>query len=378
MEEPFKPDILIVDDVENNIFTLKTLIYEHFTANILEATSGEEVLRIISERNIDLILMDVMMPGMDGFETARLIRHRPKTSKIPIIFISAYDPTQQLYDKGIASGGFDYLTKPIDDHQLIYRLKMYLRFIRHENEMNLHLRELNQQLLTANATKDKFFSIIAHDLKNPFHTISGMSSLLLESYNRFTAEEHKEFLRSIKKTSENTYRLLQNLLEWSQTQTGRIRFDPQKFEISSLLIEVLEIVSATASSKNIRIETAILPDLFVFADKNMVTTVLRNLLQNAVKFTNEGGLISLSGNSAGKKVEISVADDGVGICPEIVEKLFHIDANVSTSGTAGEQGTGLGLILSKELVEKNSGEIRVESTEGHGSKFTVIFPADYQ
>ena len=147
MEANFTPDILIVDDIEHNIFTLRTLMESHFEANLIEATSGEQVLKIVSERSIDLILMDVMMPGMDGFETARLIKNRPKTTNIPIIFISAFDPTQKLLEKGIAAGGFDYLAKPIDDNQLIYRLKMYLRFIKHEFMMNLHLRELNLKLI---------------------------------------------------------------------------------------------------------------------------------------------------------------------------------------------------------------------------------------
>ena len=245
MEANFIPDILIVDDIEHNIFTLRSLIESQFEANIIEATSGEQVLRILNDRTIDLILMDVMMPGMDGFETARLIKNRPKTTNIPIIFISAFDPTKKLLEKGIAAGGFDYLTKPIDDNQLVYRLKMYLRFIRHEFMMNLHLRELNQKLIeeieerkateeslrvskenlrTANASKDKFFSIIAHDLKNPFNGIIGLSSLLDDDYESFSIVEQKEFIHDIKTTAENTFRLLQNLLDWSQTQTGKIHF----------------------------------------------------------------------------------------------------------------------------------------------------------
>jgi signal transduction histidine kinase len=373
-EESFIPDILIVDDVENNIFALKSLIGEHFDANIVEATSGEQVLRIILERNIDLILMDVMMPGLDGFETARLIRNRPKTSKIPIIFISAYDPTQRLYEKGIESGGFDYLTKPIDDHQLIYRLKMYLRFIRHEWEMNRHLRELNEQLVSANATKDKFFSIIAHDLKNPFQTIIGMTDMLLESFELFSREEHLAFIRNINQAGENTYKLLSNLLEWSKTQTGRIRIVPESFHIHAMISEVAEGIKSSADAKNIDIEISSGDSLAIYADRNMIMTVIRNLVQNGIKFTNPGGTVSVSVAIVDKMVEVVVADDGVGMNPEIVENLFRIEANVSTHGTAGEQGTGLGLILCREFVEKNGGSISVESVKGRGSRFRVVLP----
>ncbi|MFZ4522956.1 MAG: hybrid sensor histidine kinase/response regulator [Bacteroidales bacterium] len=399
MEANFKPDILIVDDIEHNIFTLRTLIETHFDANLIEATSGEQVLHIVNERTIDLILMDVMMPGMDGFETARLIKNRPRTSNIPIIFISAYDPTQKLLEKGIAAGGYDYLTKPIDDNQLVYRLKMYLRFIRHEYMMNLHLRELNLKLIeeiedrkatelslqisqnelkAANSSKDKFFSIIAHDLKNPFNGIIGLSSLLIEDYDSFPVWEQKEFIQNIKTTAENTFRLLQNLLEWSQTQTGKIHFEPTQFNLTSITTEIVDLVKTSASNKNIALSSDISPDILVFADKNMIHTVIRNLALNAVKFTRNGGKIRLSARVINGQVEVSVSDNGIGISPEMMKKLFCIDCNVASYGTDGEQGTGLGLILCKEFVDKNKGTIRIESEPGAGSTFTIVIPESAQ
>ena len=395
MEANFIPDILIVDDIEHNIFTLRSLIESQFDANIIEATSGEQVLRILNDRSIDLILMDVMMPGMDGFETARLIKNRPKTTNIPIIFISAFDPTQKLLEKGIAAGGFDYLTKPIDDNQLVYRLKMYLRFITHEFMMNLHLRELNQKLIeeieerkaaeetlqiskeklkAANASKDKFFSIIAHDLKNPFNGIIGLSTLLIDDYDSFSPEEQKEFVTDIKTTAENTFRLLQNLLDWSQTQTGKIHFEPELFNLEPIATEIVNLVRTSAGNKNILLESEIPSDVQVYADKNMVNTVIRNLLLNSVKFTCSGGKILLSARNTGTIAEISVTDNGIGIGPEHLQKLFSIDSNVVSYGTEGEQGTGLGLILCKEFIEKNAGAIRVESVVGKGSTFTVTLP----
>ncbi len=395
MEVNFIPDILIVDDIEHNIFTLRSLIESQFEANIIEATSGEQVLRILNDRTIDLVLMDVMMPGMDGFETARLIKNRPRTTNIPIIFISAFDPTQKLLEKGIAAGGFDYLTKPIDDNQLVYRLKMYLRFIKHEYLMNMHLRELNQKLIeeieerkatelslyisqnelkATNASKDKFFSIIAHDLKNPFNGIIGLSSLLIDDFDSFPVEQQKEFILDIKTTAENTFRLLQNLLEWSQTQIGKIHFEPTQFMLASTTREIVDLVKISAGNKNILLESDVPADIRVFADKNMINTVIRNLLLNAVKFTRSGGRIVLSARNIDHVVEISVTDNGIGISPETFKKLFCIDCNVVSYGTEGEQGTGLGLILCKEFVEKNAGKIRVESELGVGSTFTVSIP----
>jgi two-component system, sensor histidine kinase and response regulator len=399
MQAKFKPEILIVDDVAHNIFVLRSLIEANFEANIVEATSGEQVLRIINERSIDLILMDVMMPGMDGFETARLIKNRPKTSNIPIIFISAYDPTQNLLEKGIAAGGFDYLTKPIDDHQLVYRLKMYLRFIRHEFLMNMHLRELNMKLIeeieehksteqtlqvsqkelkSANASKDKFFSIIAHDLKNPFSAIIGIAAMLLDDYDSFSSEEQKDFLTNIKSSAENTFRLLQNLLEWSQTQTGKIVYEPTTFFLAGVTTEICELVKPSADNKTISVEMDVPASIQVFADKNMTNTVLRNLLLNAIKFTRKGGFIMINARIVDDKVEINVTDNGVGIRPEKLEKLFSIDVNTASRGTDGEEGTGLGLILCKEFIEKNDGEIRVVSKESEGTTFTFTLPAFFK
>ena len=399
MEANFIPDILIVDDIEHNIFALRSLIELHFDANIIEATSGDQVLRILNDRPIDLILMDVMMPGMDGFETARLIKNRPKTTNIPIIFISAFDPTQKLLEKGVAAGGFDYLTKPIDDNQLVYRLKMYLRFIKHEFLMNLHLRELNQKLIeeieerksteetlrisretlkTANASKDKFFSIIAHDLKNPFNAILGLTTLLIDDYDSFEKEEQKEFLGNIKETAENTFRLLQNLLDWSQTQTGSISFAPQNFLLKPMVSEIIDLVKPSADNKNISLEMIVPMDIQVFADRNMTNTIIRNLLLNSIKFTNPAGKVMIVVEQIEEAIEISIIDTGIGISEENVKKLFRIDSTVVSYGTAGEQGTGLGLILCKEFVEKNGGMIGVESIEGKGSTFKFSLPESEQ
>jgi signal transduction histidine kinase len=276
---------------------------------------------------------------------------------------------------------------------------MYLRFIKHEFMMNLHLRELNLKLIeeiedrkateqslyisqnelkAANASKDKFFSIIAHDLKNPFNGIIGLSSLLLEDYDSFPPEEQKTFIKDIKITAENTFRLLQNLLEWSQTQTGKIHFEQSLFLLETITTEIIDLVKTSAGNKNIVLESTVSPDITVFADKNMIHTVIRNLLLNAVKFTRSGGKISLSARAIGNVVEIAVKDNGIGISPENFKKLFCIDCNMISYGTEGEQGTGLGLILCKEFVEKNSGTIRVESEEGIGSTFTVTIPETAQ
>jgi two-component system sensor histidine kinase/response regulator len=395
MEANFKPDILIVDDIASNLYSLRTLLESNFEANIIEAGSGEQVLRIINEQPVDLVLMDVMMPGMDGFETARLIKNRPKTTNIPIIFISAYDPTQKLLEKGIAAGGFDYLTKPIDDNQLVYRLKMYLRFIQHEYMMNLHLRDLNQKLIAeieerkaaeltlqisqeelkaANSSKDKFFSIIAHDLKSPFNAIIGLSRILIDDYEELDKQEHLDFIENIKNSAENTFKLLQNLLEWSQAQTGKLLFEPKPIFLYPVASDIISLVGSSAQNKEINLGFSIPENTRLLADKNMLSTIIRNLLLNAIKFTKQGGRVFLFTHDIGDRVEISISDTGIGISPDKIKNLFSMDYNIVSYGTAGEEGTGIGLLLCKEFVEKHSGAIRVESREGIGSTFTFSIP----
>ena len=232
---------------------------------------------------------------------------------------------------------------------------------------NIKLKELN-------ATKDKFFSIIAHDLKSPFNLLLGFSSLLLENYSNFNEEKRKEYIKIINDSSLKTYELLENLLTWAHSQSGRIEFLPEKINIKILINEIVLLLEETAKNKNIKILNNTENDLQIFADKNMIDTVLRNLIANAIKFTPKEGDITIKAQNLLNEnndsfTEITVKDSGVGISPEIQSKLFKITENISTKGTEEEAGTGLGLILCKEFVEKHNGEIWVESEVGKGSEF---------
>lgn len=406
MEKSEKHTILIVDDNPNNLFSLHELLTENFPVNVIEANSGFEALRIISERHIDLCLMDVQMPELDGFETAKLVRSRPKTAHIPVIFITAFDPNKNLMATGLNAGGLDYLTKPIDDVQIVHTLNMYLRFLDRERDINSELEEKVQlrtvefqninrklkleiedrkraeaalqesenKLKEANAAKDKFFSIIAHDLRNPFNAVIGFSNLLRENISEFDIKEISEYIGYINDSAINAYTLLGNLLDWARAQTNSMQFKPEAVNISDIIKSTLVILSGEATKKNITISSSILPDSVVSADSNMIATVFRNLISNAIKFTMNAGTISIYSSMTGEHVEFTVEDNGVGIQQKNIEKLFRIDAKVYTKGTEEESGTGLGLILCKEFIEKNSGTIRVESEPGIGSKFIFTLP----
>ncbi len=230
-----------------------------------------------------------------------------------------------------------------------------------------HLRELN-------VTKDKFFSIIAHDLRNPFNAILGFSNLLVEQVHEKDYEGIAEYAGIIKNSSQRALDLLMNLMDWSRTQTDKIKFYPKLFKIAALITDAVELLKGSARQKSIAISIEASSTIQVVADKAMISTILRNLISNAIKFTNPGGTIVISTEQKQNLLIISVADNGVGIRKEALEKLFRIEESYSTAGTQNEEGTGLGLLLCKEYVEKHGGKIRAESELNKGSKFSFTLP----
>jgi PAS domain S-box-containing protein len=230
------------------------------------------------------------------------------------------------------------------------------------------------KLRQANAMKDKFFSIVAHDLKNPFNAILGFSNLLYEAYDNFDQAQRKAFIKNICEASENTFKLLQNLLDWSRTQTGNIEYRPVIIDLSVIANENMAIMQASATSKKVKISMKIPYNTTAFADENMVKTVMRNLISNAVKFTGRDGRVDIIAEKLSNVVMVCIQDSGVGIEPENLSRLFRIDEQIKTKGTENETGSGLGLILCKELVEKNNGKIWAESKPGEGSRFCFTLP----
>jgi signal transduction histidine kinase len=233
------------------------------------------------------------------------------------------------------------------------------------------LKQANEELKNANAAKDKFFSIISHDLGNLFNTLIGVSSLLTMQTDNITAEEKENILQSIQRASHKGYSLLSNLLEWARAQTGRITSKPTVLNLKSLVADNIALLNSNANAKSIKLSSSISETSTVFADKNMLDTVIRNLLANAIKFTPSNGEVKIVTEEKDKEVEISISDTGVGISPQDIEKLFRVDISHTTIGTGEEKGTGLGLILCKEFVEKNDGTIWVESEIGKGSTFYI-------
>ncbi len=235
--------------------------------------------------------------------------------------------------------------------------------------LNAQLAESEKMLRELNASKDKLFSIIAHDLKSPFQPLIGLSEILAEEYDSISKEERDRFIRELNHTIKNQYKLVENLLDWSRIQTGRMEFSPEKINLSESIDSNISLLNANASAKKIELINQVHDNVFVTADLNMLQSVIQNLISNAIKFTNSGGQVTISSEAKNDTIEISIKDTGVGMSKEDIENIFRIDKHHSTLGTAQEKGTGLGLIICKELVEKNNGKIWIESELKKGSKF---------
>ena len=236
------------------------------------------------------------------------------------------------------------------------------------------LEKQKKELIELNATKDKFFSIIAHDLRSPISTLVSLCEILRTDADLLSGKETHEILFSLHDLSGNYLKLLDNLLQWASIQTGKIMANPEKFSVVRVIDEVIGFYKILASSKQVNLHSAAEGDINVFADKNMIRTVLRNLVSNALKYTNMGGTVALGVTLLPDMIEVYVKDSGIGMDAETVEKLFKLDQTFSTVGTANEQGTGLGLILCKEFIEKNNGSIHVDSEPGKGSTFRFTLP----
>lgn len=230
-----------------------------------------------------------------------------------------------------------------------------------------------EALRQANITKDKFFSIIAHDLKNPFNAIIGFTSLLMAEYDNIDDPERQSYIENIHLASNTTYRLLENLLEWSRTQTGKIKFLPGPFDLNGIVNEVINLQQTQATKKGLRILSEVPFNTPVFADKNMIRTVLRNLISNAIKFTSSGE-IRINAKKKKDLIEVCIADTGIGIPESGINKLFKLDEQYLAEGTEFEKGTGIGLILSKEFITKHGGTIWVKSKKNMGAKFYFTLP----
>lgn len=382
--------VLIVDDNPRNLQLISSLLknqgYKLYITN-----SGENALKFLETTLPDLILLDVMMPGMSGYELCRLLKKQERLRNIPVIFLTAKTELEDIIE-GFDSGAVDYISKPFRSQEVIARISTHLqlkltqRMLANKNEQ---LEELNHQLVNSkiiieedaknlarlNSEKDKFFSIIAHDLRGPLASMNGISELILNKIGKVSSKDLKELALLLTESSNQVFGLLENLLDWSRVQMNVTTYHPEFLPLHSLASSALQVLSNDFMRKNLKVTNNISENIIAFADQNMLKTIIRNLTSNAMKFTPSGGKIDLNAVMvAPDSLQITVTDTGIGMSSLILGKLFKLDEKISRTGTDGEPSSGIGLLLVKDLVEKHQGQITAKSEVQKGSTFTVILP----
>ena len=360
--------ILIVDDVVSNVLLLKILLTnEKF--KVCTANCGNMCIEQAKAEKPDLILLDVMMPDISGFDTAGILKKDPETADIPIIFLTALNNPSDLVH-GFQVGANDFLTKPFNKEELIVRVMHQIALVAAKRL----IQRQNEELRATISNRDKMYSVIAHDLRSPMASIRMVLNLVVSAVSPDTVgPELFELLDKANRESEECHDLLDNLLKWTKSQTGRLNVVLQDLDLCDIVPGVVDIFEMIAMTKNIKLvyESSTSP-LLVRADNDMLKTVVRNFMSNAIKFSPEGSSIEITMKEEGDFAHVSVRDHGVGIAPERLATIFH--KGETTYGTSGEEGSGLGLQLCADFARKIGGDVSVESTLGEGSTFSVFVP----
>lgn len=367
---PSEYKILIVDDVLSNVLLLKVLLTnEKF--NIATANNGRLALEQVKAEKPDLLLLDVMMPDMSGFEVAQKMRETPEMVDIPIIFLTALNSTEDIV-KGFKVGGNDFISKPFNKEELIIRVRHQISLIAAKRIIVARTEELRKTI----TGRDKLYSVIAHDLRSPMGSIKMvLNMLILNLPVEKIGNEMYELLTLANQTTEDVFSLLDNLLKWTKSQIGKLNVVYQNFNVIEVIEGVIEIFSMVAGLKDIKIVlTATDKELMVHADIDMIKTVTRNLISNAIKFSNKGSEIHVTVTKEEGMAVIGVKDQGCGIDEENQKKLLHTDTHFSTFGTNNEEGSGLGLLLCQDFVVRNGGKLWFVSQKDEGSTFSFSIP----
>jgi two-component system sensor histidine kinase/response regulator len=360
--------ILIVDDVVSNVLLLKILLTnEKF--QVCTASNGNMCIEQAKKEKPDLILLDVMMPDLNGFDTAVILKKDPETLDIPIIFLTALNNPSDLV-KGFQVGANDFLTKPFNKEELVMRVMHQIQLVAAKRIII----QQNEELKRTIQNRDKMYSVIAHDLRSPMASIRMVLNLAVNVVKpEIVGDEIFNLLDKANRESEETHDLLDNLLKWTKSQTGRLNVVYQDLDLDDIVPGAVDIFHVIAEMK--KIDLRYIPSdekLTVHGDNDMIKTILRNLLSNAIKFTPEGKGIEVYYKRDGDFARICVQDHGVGIASERVDNIFR--KGETTYGTGGEEGSGLGLQLCQDFAQKNGGNAYVESSEGEGSIFSFTIP----
>jgi two-component system sensor histidine kinase/response regulator len=358
---PLKSRILVVDDITKNLQVVGTVLRKE-GYEVMPATSGTEALKCVRVQLPDLILLDLMMPDMDGLEVCRRLKEDLATRQIPVVFLTASNEMEHLV-QGFEVGAVDYVTKPFNPPELLARVRTHLE-LKHARQ---RLREMNEE-------KNEFMGIAAHDLRSPLNAVKGYTEMLLED-DALSQTERAAMLHRIHDATGRMVEMVQNLLDVNAIERGEMNLTLGQADLASLLNQAVEAHRPRAAEKQQAIQLQNEPGVVgVILDPNVTVQVLENLLSNAVKYSPPGKDIFVRLRQLPDAVRIEVQDQGPGLSPEDQKKLFGKFARLSAKPTGGEQSIGLGLSIVKRMVEAMNGRVWCESEAGHGAKFVVQFP----
>lgn len=355
--------ILIVDDVEANLQLLGNILQEQ-NYDLSFALRGQDALAILETDLPHLILLDVMMPEMDGFEVCKEIKANPRTKDIPIIFLTAKTEIDDII-KGFELGAVDYITKPFNSAELLARVNTHIQ-----------LKQTQEELKELNIAMSKFFSIITNDIKDNLVGVKGISNFLVQDIEAKDTENIINFAKMLQSDSTKLYTFLENIVEWATIQTEKIDNIPINCNLKSIIDNGILSFSESLELKGIIARNNLVQNIDLFIDTNILTRIINKILSNAVKYSKSNNEIIISSKEIENGwIEICVQDFGVGMDPQVVNKIFRIDTPyIKTTGTGNEGGTGLGLMICKALVDSIGGEIAIESTKHQGTVVTLCIP----
>jgi signal transduction histidine kinase len=356
-----------VDDNPNNLTVIGTFLKKE-GYDVRLAQSGRAALESANASTPDLIILDVSMPGMDGYETCTLLRQNPALHLVPILFLTAERKGTDSLLEGFRVGASDYIEKPVESAVIAARVRLHLDLHRSRRE----LERRNQELSALNDWKTRLIGILGHDLRNPISGFCGLTEIMLQIFDDYSRETLKDHVQELHRTAVNTSAILENILAWASASEGRAA-KVEAITVTTLLDELCPLFEASVGTKGIHLDITAVPPLLVLADSDMTNTILRNFVTNAVKFTGPGGTISIEVREDQEAAELRVVDTGMGIAPDRLPRLFSRDMG-STRGTAGEKGSGLGLLICRELAERQGGSVGAESELGRGSVFFLRLP----
>jgi two-component system, sensor histidine kinase and response regulator len=366
--------ILIVDDQPENLQILGNILGIYNYKKAL-ANNGFEALEVAEKVRPDLILLDIMMPNMDGYEVCERLKLNPITADIPVIFLTAKSQDEDIIH-GFEKGGVDYITKPFKQNELLVRIKTHIDLKKSHDLIKFQ----NEALVKLNQDKSELMSITAHDLKNPLQVMVGFSKLLEENTEQFTSVEIKEIAKDIKDAGESMFRIISDLLDLNAVEEGAVSFNLEKFNINDLIRSIIDQYRHAAKDKDISIELLRTPQLYIESDPGRIAQIFDNLISNALKFSPMGKKIFITTDlvtqehSRKKRVQVRVKDEGPGIAPEDFEKLFVKFARLRAKPTNNENSTRLGLSIVRKFTELLEGKVWCESEYGQGATFILELP----